>query len=75
MNNFTVQFIKAAFLTLFAAAYITAHAEGKKRIVQVQKAKKQVVITNAKSDVTPQPLKVRPNNASATYSSMKTSRK
>lgn len=70
MKNFTVQIMKAAVLTLFAVAYITAHAEGKKRIVQVQKAKKQVVLADAKSDVTPQPLKVRPNNAaqaSATY--------
>lgn len=64
MKNFTVQIMKAAVLTLFAVAYITAHAEGKKRIVQVQKAKKQVVLADAKSDVTPQPLKVRPNNAS-----------
>lgn len=66
MNNFTMQIIKAAALTLFAAVYMTVQAAGPKRVVQVQKAKKQVVIADANSDVTPSPLKVRPNKASAT---------
>lgn len=65
MNNFTMHIIKAAAMTLVAAVCITVQAAGPKRVVQVQKAKKQVVITDVNSDVTPAPLKIRPNNASA----------
>ena len=64
MSNFTVQTIRAAALLLFAAVCTAVQADGPKRIVSVQKAKKHVVLKNANSTVTPTPLKTRPNKAS-----------
>ena len=64
MSNFTVQTIRAAALLLFAAVCTAVQADGPKRIVSVQKAKKHVVLNSAESAVTPTPLKARPGKSS-----------